>query len=125
MAWNKLVGKGGSENEENIFKWLHGYVAFCATMTGCEPQDSIVGTWYSLEDDDSITFYEDGTCYSSQADETAKYKQQEDGMLVITTFGNEIIAKRTDDIDQALEDDQYYYLSRDTFILSGEECERR
>ena len=39
-------------------------------------------------------------------------------MLVITMFGNEIIAKRTDDIDQALEDEEYYYLSGDAFVLS-------
>lgn len=74
---------------------------FCIAMTGCASQDSIVGTWHSVDGEGTLAFYKDGTCISSRMDETAEYKQQEDGTLIITwgIFGNEIIAKRTDDID--------------------------
>ena len=100
---------------------------FCFGMTGCASQDSIVGTWYSMDGEETITFYEDGTCIANE-DETAEYKQQEDGTLIITwgIFGNEKIVKRTDDIDQALEEyDEYYYLSRNTLVLNGEKCEQK
>ena len=100
---------------------------FCITMTGCASQDSILGTWYLVDGEETITFYEDGTCIAS-GDETAEYKQQEDGTLIITwgVFGNERIVKRTDDIDQALEEyDEYYYLSGNTLALNGEKCEKK
>ena len=41
-------------------------------------------------------------------------------------FGNERVLKRTEDKDRALEeDDDYYYLSKDTFVFYGTEYERQ
>lgn len=56
---------------------------FCFAITGCASRDSIVGTWYLMDGEEALTFYEDGTCIAN-GDETAEYKQQEDGTLIIT-----------------------------------------
>ncbi len=100
---------------------------FSIGMTGCSSKNSIVGTWYSNKSDYRIAFYEDGTCTSGDNDEIINYKQQEDGTLMLTwgLFGNQRIINRTDDKEQALEDDEYYYLSGNTLVFYGSECERR
>lgn len=101
---------------------------FCGmSMMGCSSKDSIVGTWHAVGSDYVISFYEDGTCTTSKGDEIINYTQQEDGTLMFTwgLFGNEMIIKRTDDKEQALGDDEYYYLSDNTFIFSGETCEKQ
>ena len=99
-----------------------------SVMMGCGSKDSIVGTWYSWESDHTISFYEDGTCMDGDGTEIINYKQQEDGTLMFTwgLFGNERVLKRTEDKDRALEeDDDYYYLSKDTFVFYGTEYERQ
>lgn len=75
-----------------------------------------------------MSFYEDGTCTDGEGSEIIKYKQQEDGTLMLTwgLFGNERVIKRTDDKEQALEEDEdYYYLSGDTLIFYGAEFEKQ
>lgn len=96
-------------------------------VTGCSSRNSIVGTWRTNEGDYSISFYEDGTCTSGDNNEIINYKQQEDGTLMLTwgVFGNERIVKRTDDKEQALEDDEYYYLSGNTLVFYRTVCERK
>ncbi len=111
------------------------FLCGCATLvflygiivTGCSSKNSIVGTWYSKESDYRISFYEDGTCTSGDNGEIINYKQQEDGTLMLTwgLFGNQRIISRTDDKEQALEEDEYYYLSGNTLVFYGSECERK
>ena len=95
-------------------------------MMGCSSQNSLVGTWQSDESDYTRVFYEDGTCVFGDGDEIIKYKQQEDGTLMFM-WGllNERIIKRADDKEQALENDEYYYLSGNTLVLYGSIYERK
>lgn len=96
------------------------------SMMGCSSQNSLVGTWQSDESDYTRVFYEDGTCVFGDGDEIIKYKQQEDGTLMFM-WGllNERIIKRADDKEQALENDEYYYLSGNTLVLYGSIYERK
>ncbi|NBH14700.1 hypothetical protein D3Z36_11090 [Lachnospiraceae bacterium] len=97
------------------------------SIIGCTSKNSIVGTWYAKESDYTISFYEDGTCSAGDSDEIVNYKLQKDGTLMLTwgLFGNERIIQRTNDREQALKDDEYYYLSGNTFVFYGTMCKRK
>ena len=97
-------------------------------MVGCSSNKSIVGTW--LEDGNSnysMSFYKDGTCHNTPvrtqtSADAVSYRIQEDGMLF---FDMEWDGPKTymlaDSKEQALEDSDYYFLSKDTLVLCRRE----
>lgn len=100
-------------------------------LIGCSEKNSIVGTW--LEDGDSnfsMAFYEDGTCHNTPvrthtSADAISYKIQEDGRLF---FDMEWDGPETFELavskEQALEDGDYYFISKDTLILCRREYVR-
>lgn len=110
------------------------------SMAGCSSKSSIAGTWAKeeeLKSDDytgvyDMTFYEDGSCHDlplSEPNSSAhaeSYKIQEDGMLIITMeWGGDHRFQSTDDPDEALNDDDYYYLSGNTLIFGRDTYVRK
>lgn len=99
------------------------------SLTGCSSKDSIVGVW-AMADNDSkeftMSFYDDGTCLNTpvRTNTSAKpvsYKQQDDGMLIFTMeWDGTISYERTNNKDEALESNKYYYILGDTLILRKE-----
>ncbi len=83
-----------------------------------------------MADNDSkeftMSFYDDGTCLNTpvRTNTSAKpvsYKQQDDGMLIFTMeWDGTISYERTNNKDEALESNKYYYISGDTLILRKE-----
>lgn len=100
-------------------------------LIGCSSGNSIVGTW--LENGDSsypMSFYEDGTCYNTPvrthtSADAVSYKIQEDGMLFFDMEwdGPETFEPAVSK-EQALEDSNYYFMSKDTLILCRREYVR-
>ncbi len=109
------------------------------SMAGCSSKSSIAGIWAKeeeLESDDysgvyDMTFYEDGSCHNLPlrtltSAEAESYKVQEDGVLVITMeWDGKFRFESTDDPDEALNDDDYYYLSGDTLIFNQDTYVRK
>lgn len=113
-----------------IFKRYCGIFLFVLFVTGiivgCSPKNPIVGTWIYTEDSGrevSMEFYEDGTCFDTPVKtrtsaDAVSYKLQKDGMLIFTMeWDGPIRYESAEDQEKALDDSDYYYLSKDTFIL--------
>lgn len=94
--------------------------SFITTACG-SAENSIAGTWVD-EDGDEMSFYEDGTCMNtpvrSHSNEAESYKIQEDGRLIFKLeYGNSSSYDLAESQEEALEDDDLYFLDGDTLIL--------
>lgn len=104
-------------------------------LTACggsnDPGKLLVGTWLS-NSDDMVVFEEDGSCvapftYNSSWWESAEhYTVKEDGTLVLSSETGHADGsyEKVDTEDEALEDDDTYFVSADTLIIEGEEYSR-
>lgn len=105
----------------------------CIGLTGCSSEDSIVGTWVTVDEkhEEKMRFYEDGTCLdvpyrTHTSADVESYKKQEDGMIIFTMeWDGTITLEPTDDEEKALKDDDYYYLSGDKLIMKKKTYERQ
>lgn len=117
-------------NYKNYLRRLWGIflLVLCITciIAGCSQKKPIVGTWVYKDDsgrEESMEFYEDGTCFDTPvrthtSADAVSYKLQEDGMLIFTMeWDGPIRYESADEQEKALDDSDYYYLSKDTFIL--------
>ena len=91
------------------------------------PEDLLIGTWLS-EYDEMVVFEEDGRCsapftYNPSWWESAeRYTVKEDGTLVLSSETGHADGsyEKVDTEDEALEDDDTYFVSEDTLIIEGE-----
>lgn len=107
------------------------YVASGLLLTACGgskgPDDLLVRTWLS-EHDDMVVFEDDGTCvapftYNASWWESAEYYTvKEDGTLVLSSESGHADGtyENVDTEDEALEDEDTYFVSDDTLIIDGE-----
>lgn len=109
---------------------LLGTLLMVFSLTACgskDPGELLVGTWLS-EYDDMVVFEDDGTCvapftYNASWWESAeRYTVKEDGTLVLSskTGHADDTYEKVDTEDEALEDEDTYFVSADTLII---ECE--
>lgn len=101
-------------------------IVLCSlSITSCGNK-SIVGTWTSVENEDlTLTFYEDNTCYSSQKNISSTWKIEKDGTLIIEqNLGGSYMLKQADTKEQALDDNYTYFLSGNTLVMQKQEFVR-
>lgn len=105
-------------------------------LTGCSSSNTIIGTWAKLDSNGNITdttmaFYDDGTCLNtpvrtSTSADPVSYKLQEDGMLIFTMeWDGPCVYERTEDMELALDNRDYFYLSGNTLIFHKKEYVRQ
>lgn len=97
-----------------------------------EDTNTIVGTWVSKQHGDILKFDEKGNCtlpftYNGAWLESAdNYTITKEGKLVVSSTNGHANDSfiRTEDSQQALTDNYYYYLSEDTLIIDKDTYER-
>lgn len=102
-------------------------------FVGCSSENSIVGTWKTVDDNYEITmrFYDDGTCLdvpykTSTSADVESYKLQSDGIIIFTMeWDGTITVEPTNDEETALEDKDYYYFSGDKLIMGKRTFEKQ
>lgn len=109
---------------------LLGTLLMTFSLTACggkDPGELLVGTWLS-EYDDMVVFEDDGTCvapftYNASWWESAeRYTVKEDDTLVLSSESGHADGtyENADTEDEALEDEDTYFVSDDTLIIDGE-----
>lgn len=106
---------------------LCGLLLLCLlSMVGCNSSNAIVGSWVEEDGDEVLTFDRDGSCsvpfaYNSAWIESVDhYAITSDGTLALSSSGGHAnySFEKTNDKDEALDDDDYYYLSGKTLIIN-------
>lgn len=120
-----LTACGGSEQ-------LALYVAALSAADGdgqiTGGDSRIVGTWVSEDHDDMVVFNADGSCSApftfnaSWIESADHYLVEEDGTLIFSSNKGHANAsyKKTESKDEALEEHNMYYISRETLIIEGD-----
>ena len=115
---------------KRILALLLTCVVFCTVLSGCGG-DPLVGTWAYVNSKGEVTdskmyFNEDGTCsdlpiHGPTSADPVSYKIQDDGTLILTMeWDGKINIEKAENEEQALDDNDYYYISGDTLILHKE-----
>ncbi len=118
-----LTACGGSEQ-------LALYVAALSAVDegGVGGNSRIVGTWVSEDHEDMVVFNADGSCSApftfnaSWIESADHYLLEEDGTLIFSSNKGHANAsyKKTESKNEALEEHNMYYISRDTLIIEGD-----
>ncbi|MGN0476064.1 MAG: hypothetical protein ACI4HM_01870 [Ruminococcus sp.] len=108
--------------------------SFLVTLTGCsdEPGENneFVGAWVEIEDESNVKYFnEDGSAYNlpfSNLHGLTKYRILADESLLITgDYGKDEHIEKATTKEEALNDNDLYYLDGDTLILCEDEYTRK
>lgn len=103
-------------------------------MVACgsdKPRDLLVGIWVS-EDDEIVDFQEDGSCTApftyvgAWLESAERYTVKEDGKLVMSSKEGHAddSFKLAESEEEALDNRNMYFVSKDTLIINGEAYSR-
>lgn len=105
-------------------------VFLCLFLTGCSNND-IVGSWVKVNNSNKIvTFYDDGTCLNAEkacGKDADAWRIQDDDTLIFFKSSGEIAKSfiRTDNLEIALDDSDFYYLDNDYLVIKKKEFLRQ
>lgn len=126
-----MIAKKLKQNKRTLILFTLLLLTMAIALTACSSSaDSIAGTWVDVEDSDEMSLYEDGTCLNTPirnvSEDAISYKLQEDGKLIFELeWGSTRVIDPAESQDEAVEDNDLYYLNGDTLVLESHVYERQ